>query len=74
MMVDCGGVNVHLRRANPDEAGVLTEIAHAAKRHWSYPESWIEYWREDVTRKRPRARIETAGARTFCRSKCRGFL
>jgi len=42
-------VDIHIRRASPGETGVLTEIAHAAKRHWSYPESWIEYWREDLT-------------------------
>ena len=27
----------------------LNEIAMAAKRHWAYPESWIELWKEDLT-------------------------
>jgi GNAT superfamily N-acetyltransferase len=36
-------------RAKPQDAGVLTEIANAAKRHWGYPESWIERWRETLT-------------------------
>jgi GNAT superfamily N-acetyltransferase len=27
----------------------LTEIAHAAKRHWGYPEHWIVLWREALT-------------------------
>jgi GNAT superfamily N-acetyltransferase len=27
----------------------LTEIAHTAKRHWGYPEKWIESWREALT-------------------------
>lgn len=31
------------------EAGTLTEISHAAKRHWGYPERWIECWRETLT-------------------------
>ena len=35
--------------ANPDDAKSLTHIAHAAKRHWGYPESWIEAWREQLT-------------------------
>ena len=33
----------------PEEAAVLTEIAHAAKRHWGYPENWIEHWKGDLT-------------------------
>ena len=36
-------------RAKPDDAAVLTEIAFAAKRHWGYPERWIESWREALT-------------------------
>ena len=36
-------------RANPQEADALTEIAHAAKRHWGYPERWIRNWREILT-------------------------
>ena len=42
-------MDVQIRRARPDEADVLTEIAHAAKRHWGYPESWIEHWQADLT-------------------------
>jgi GNAT superfamily N-acetyltransferase len=36
-------------RAKPTDAGALTEIAHAAKRHWGYPEQWIESWRDILT-------------------------
>jgi GNAT superfamily N-acetyltransferase len=36
-------------RAVPDDAAVLTGIAFAAKRHWGYPEKWIENWRETLT-------------------------
>jgi len=42
-------MDLQIRRARPDEAAVLTEIAHAAKRHWGYPENWIEHWRADLT-------------------------
>jgi N-acetylglutamate synthase-like GNAT family acetyltransferase len=42
-------MNLHIRRAKPDEADVLTEIAHAAKRHWGYPENWIREWKSDLT-------------------------
>src|SRR5258706_77013 len=38
-------MNVQIRRAKPEEAGILTEIAHAAKRHWGYPENWIQHWK-----------------------------
>ena len=36
-------------RARPEDAAALTQIAFAAKRHWGYPESWIESWREVLT-------------------------
>lgn len=36
-------------RAEPQDADALTEIAHAAKRHWGYPERWIESWRDMLT-------------------------
>jgi ribosomal protein S18 acetylase RimI-like enzyme len=36
-------------RAKPEDADALTEIAHAAKRHWGYPEHWIEAWRDILT-------------------------
>lgn len=39
----------NIRRAEPFEAETLTEISHAAKRHWGYPERWIECWRETLT-------------------------
>jgi len=36
-------------RAKPEDAEALTEIAHAAKRHWDYHERWIEAWRDILT-------------------------
>jgi GNAT superfamily N-acetyltransferase len=39
-------------RAKSEDAGVLTEIAFAAKRHWGYPEHWIQSWR-DILSMRP---------------------
>jgi ribosomal protein S18 acetylase RimI-like enzyme len=36
-------------RAKPEDAATLTAIAHAAKRHWGYPESWIAAWRDILT-------------------------
>jgi ribosomal protein S18 acetylase RimI-like enzyme len=36
-------------RAKPEDADALTQIAHAAKRHWDYPERWIEAWRDILT-------------------------
>lgn len=38
-----------MRRARPAEAAELTRIAHAAKRHWRYPEALIRRWRADLT-------------------------
>ena len=42
-------MDIQIRRASPDEAALLTEIAHAAKRHWGYPENWIQHWKADLT-------------------------
>jgi GNAT superfamily N-acetyltransferase len=38
-----------IRKAIEQESSALTQIAHDAKRHWGYPEHWIEHWREDLT-------------------------
>jgi GNAT superfamily N-acetyltransferase len=38
-----------IRPARPEEAPLLSAIAHAAKRHWGYPEAWIAAWREALT-------------------------
>lgn len=40
---------IAIRPARSDEAPLLTEIAHAAKRHWGYPEEWMARWREALT-------------------------
>jgi len=40
---------MHLVQAKQDDAAALTEIAFAAKRHWGYPERWIESWRDVLT-------------------------
>lgn len=36
-------------RCKPDDAALLTRIAFAAKRHWGYPEEWMEAWRTHLT-------------------------
>lgn len=41
--------NLKIREALPDDAATLTTIAHDAKRHWGYPEHWIEHWQNDLT-------------------------
>lgn len=42
-------MSIEIRRAEPHEAETLTQIAYAAKRHWGYPEEWIQRWQEDLT-------------------------
>jgi hypothetical protein len=36
-------------RARPEDADMLSRIALSAKRHWGYPEHWIEAWRDILT-------------------------
>jgi GNAT superfamily N-acetyltransferase len=38
-----------IRRAVAADAGTLSAIAQAAKRHWGYPDPWLESWRPDLT-------------------------
>lgn len=38
-----------IRLVNPEEADELTKIALASKRHWGYPERWIEIWTPQLT-------------------------
>ena len=40
---------MEIRRAKPEDAAILTEIAFAAKRHWGYPERWIQSWKDVLT-------------------------
>jgi N-acetylglutamate synthase-like GNAT family acetyltransferase len=42
-------MDIQIRRASSSEANLLTQIAHEAKRHWGYPETWIEHWKDDLT-------------------------
>ena len=35
--------------ARPQDAAELTRIAHAAKRHWGYPDDWMALWRDQLT-------------------------
>lgn len=38
-----------IRKAKPEEAGVLTELSIASKRYWRYPEKYFEVWRNELT-------------------------
>jgi len=41
--------DIAIRRALPDDAEVLTNIAIAAKGHWGYPERWMQIWKPELT-------------------------
>jgi GNAT superfamily N-acetyltransferase len=38
-----------IRKASPEEAPSLTQIALSAKEYWGYPEHWIKHWEPDLT-------------------------
>ena len=42
-------MEIFIRTAQVDEADNLTRIAFSAKRHWQYPEAWIELWSDELT-------------------------
>ena len=37
------------RAAQPGEAEALTGLCREAKRHWGYPEAWLDVWRGELT-------------------------
>jgi GNAT superfamily N-acetyltransferase len=42
-------ISLEIQKAEPDKAKNLTQIAFAAKRHWGYPEHWIQLWSPILT-------------------------
>jgi N-acetylglutamate synthase-like GNAT family acetyltransferase len=40
---------VIIRKAATEDAPALTRIAHEAKRHWGYPEHWLQHWQDELT-------------------------
>jgi GNAT superfamily N-acetyltransferase len=40
---------ISIRRAKPEEAETLSQIAIAAKSHWGYPEHWMQGWIPQLT-------------------------
>ena len=40
---------MNIRQASAEDASELTRIAHDAKRHWGYPENWMQRWDADLT-------------------------
>lgn len=38
-----------IQRAKPKQAAELTALTIAAKRHWNYPEEWIQFWQPLLT-------------------------
>lgn len=40
---------IEIHRSAPENHRRLTEIAHAAKRYWRYPERYIRIWKDDLT-------------------------
>jgi GNAT superfamily N-acetyltransferase len=42
-------MTVNIIRGLPEHASTLTEITVAAKRHWNYPEHWIQLWLPTLT-------------------------
>lgn len=40
---------IQIRPVRPEQADVLSQIALTAKRHWGYPEPWIEIWTPQLT-------------------------
>jgi N-acetylglutamate synthase-like GNAT family acetyltransferase len=40
---------VRIRKAATEDAPALTRIAHEAKRHWGYPEHWLQHWQDELT-------------------------
>lgn len=46
------------KKPNISDIPVLNAISLASKRHWGYPEEWIEHWMEDLTLKEKDLRVQ----------------
>ena len=69
-MDEVRSLNIDIRSAATADASELTAIAFAAKRHWGYPEAWIDLWADQLTVddsyiEANRAFIATNGTRTL---------
>ena len=42
-------MELKIRRADPEEADTISQIAFTAKAHWGYPERWLEIWKPQLT-------------------------
>ncbi|MBN1525365.1 MAG: GNAT family N-acetyltransferase [Spirochaetales bacterium] len=42
-------MDICIKSACAQDAPRLTEIAFAAKRHWLYPEEWMDVWKDELT-------------------------
>ena len=40
---------MNIRRGRIEDLKILNEISVRSKRHWGYPESWIEEWKGELT-------------------------
>lgn len=38
-----------IERPHPDEAGELTKILLASKKHWNYPTEWLDLWADELS-------------------------
>ncbi|WP_346355356.1 GNAT family N-acetyltransferase [Azotosporobacter soli] len=42
-------MEITFRKAQEEDAEILTRISFAAKRHWSYPEECFAIWKDELT-------------------------
>lgn len=42
-------IKVEFSPAEFNDAGLLTQIAISAKRHWNYPDAWMQIWLPSLT-------------------------
>ena len=40
--------DIQLRKASPKDAFLLSELTWHSKKHWGYPDEWMESWRQDL--------------------------
>ena len=40
---------IQIRKAQPVDSDLLTEISFDAKKHWNYPDNYYDLWRDELT-------------------------
>jgi len=42
-------MEIVIKKPKPEDAEELTKVAIASKKHWGYPDRWLDLWKDELT-------------------------